>query len=233
MTSRQPKPFQLHVADELLGQTRTKLENARFPDGLQNSGWNEGTPTSEIRKLRDFWLSSYDWKTEEEKINSEMPQFKMEVPVVGWGDIELHFAHIRSERSDAIPLLFIHGCKYAKMKSKLLKHFPGPGHFLEARKLVPLLTGPQDPKTPAFHVMCVAYIVFVPLIMKACLPFLDLGSHTIQKGGVSNTLRLRNHSITLCLPLVMTAMWLKGGTSVVSCHVSLGRHIRTVVARFL
>jgi len=110
MATRAPNPFKLNVADELLRDTRTKLENARFPDELQNAGWEDGTPTTEIRKLRDFWLNSYDWKTEEKKINAEMPQFKLDVPVAGWGEIELHFVHKRSDRSDAIPLLFIHGC---------------------------------------------------------------------------------------------------------------------------
>jgi len=111
MTATQvPSPFELNVPDELLRETRTKLENARFPDELENAGWEDGTSTTEIRRLRDFWLNSYDWKAEEKKINAEMAQFKLNVPVAGWGEIGLHFVHKRSDRSDAIPLLFIHGC---------------------------------------------------------------------------------------------------------------------------
>ena len=102
--------FQIHVSDELLRATRTKLENARFPDELENIGWEDGTPLAEIRKLRDFWLNSYDWRAEEAKINSELPQFKLKVTVTGWDHVELHFVHKRSSRPDAIPLLFIHGC---------------------------------------------------------------------------------------------------------------------------
>ena len=136
MATRTPRPFQLNVADDLLQQTRKKLENARFPDVLQNAGWEDGTPTAEIRKLRDFWLNSYNWKTEELRINNEMPQFKLEVPVTGWGEIELHFAHKRSNRSDAIPLLFIHGCIHV-CDWTLLMVFQGPVTFWRCEKSFP------------------------------------------------------------------------------------------------
>jgi hypothetical protein len=136
METRAPKPFELNVADELLRETRTKLVNSRFPDDLENAGWEDGTPTTEIRKLRDFWLNAYDWKTEEKKINAEMPQFKMGVPVAGWGEIEIHFVHKRSGRSDAIPLLFIHGCghSYALL---LLMDFQGRVTFWRRAKSFP------------------------------------------------------------------------------------------------
>lgn len=110
MRTASGEAFQINVSDELLSATRAKLANARFPDELEDNGWEDGTPTAEIRKLRDFWLQSYDWRTEEAKINSELPQFKLKVPVLGWDTVELHFVHKRSARSDAVPLLFLHGC---------------------------------------------------------------------------------------------------------------------------
>jgi Epoxide hydrolase N terminus len=103
-----PESFKINVSDELLRVTRIKLESARFPDELRDVGWQDGTPTSEIKPLRDFWLESYNWKAEEEKINEELPQFQMEVPVAGWDRIRLHFVHKRSTRPDAIPLIDIH-----------------------------------------------------------------------------------------------------------------------------
>jgi hypothetical protein len=107
-----PRPFKVSVTDELLSKTREKLASARFPDELEDIGWQDGTPTSEIRRLTKFWLNSYDWKTEEAKINAELPQFKLDVPVTDWDQIELHFVHKKSSRPDAIPLLFIHGCNH-------------------------------------------------------------------------------------------------------------------------
>jgi Epoxide hydrolase N terminus len=104
------EPFKIHVSDELLALTRSKLEAARFPDQLTDTEWEDGPPSFEIKRLRDYWLSSYDWREEEKKINEELPQFKLKVPVKGWGEIDLHFVHKRSSRTDATPLLFTHGC---------------------------------------------------------------------------------------------------------------------------
>ena len=112
MTRDSGEPFQINVSDELLQATRAKLAGARFPDELEDIGWEDGTPTAEIRKLRDFWLDSYDWRAEEAKINSELPQFKLNVPVTGWDTVDLHFVHKQSPRNDAVPLLFIHGCNH-------------------------------------------------------------------------------------------------------------------------
>lgn len=52
--------------------------------------------------------------------------------------VPLHFVHHRSSRSDAIPLLFIHGW---------------PGSFLEVKNLLEPLTNPCDASLPAFHVV--------------------------------------------------------------------------------
>jgi hypothetical protein len=65
MTRVSGEPFQINVSDELLHATGAKLAGARFSDELEDIGWEDGTPTAEIRKLRDFRLESYDWRAEE------------------------------------------------------------------------------------------------------------------------------------------------------------------------
>jgi hypothetical protein len=44
----------------------------------------------------------------EAKLN-ELPNFKTNVTVDGFGDIDLHFLHQPSSTPDAVPLLFVHG----------------------------------------------------------------------------------------------------------------------------
>lgn len=56
----------------------------------------------------------------------------------GFDELEIHFVHQRSQRANAIPLLFIHGW---------------PGSYYEVLKLLPFLTDPKDPNEPAFHVV--------------------------------------------------------------------------------
>lgn len=52
--------------------------------------------------------------------------------------VPLHFVHHRSDRADAIPLLFIHGW---------------PGSFLEVSHIIANLTHPPNASVPAFHVV--------------------------------------------------------------------------------
>lgn len=70
-----------------------------------------------------FWRESYDWRTEEARLN-EMPQFKTSIDVDGFGALDIHFVHSTSSVSSAIPLLFLHGW---------------PGSFFEIRKALPEL----------------------------------------------------------------------------------------------
>ena len=64
--------------------------------------------------------------------------FTRAVDVDGFGVLDLHYVHQRSARPNAIPLLLVHGW---------------PGTFLEVEKILPLLTTPDDPAAPAFHVV--------------------------------------------------------------------------------
>jgi hypothetical protein len=44
MSFQQPTPFTINIDDSILKLTKEKLQEARFPDELQNVGW-EGAPT--------------------------------------------------------------------------------------------------------------------------------------------------------------------------------------------
>ncbi|GAO49176.1 alpha/beta-hydrolase [Saitoella complicata NRRL Y-17804] len=131
------RPFTISIPDSFLDLTRQKLLLTRFPDELESSGWEYGIPLSMVQNLRDYWLEKYDWRKEEAKMN-ELENFKMRVPVIEHDTLDVHFVHRRSSRVDAIPLLFVHGW---------------PGNFTEVTKILPLLTEPQDPSLPAFHVV--------------------------------------------------------------------------------
>jgi len=133
MAGGAPRPFKLHVSDELLNQTKKKLDSARFPDDIAD-GWEDGTPSSEVRRLRDYWLGSYDWRSEETRINEELPQYKQTIDVTDWGSLDLHFVHKKSNRPGALPLIFIHGCNLPTLLSMI-------SYVSRAR---PLLRGSQN-----------------------------------------------------------------------------------------
>jgi pimeloyl-ACP methyl ester carboxylesterase len=96
----------------------------------------DGTPVSEVERLKNHWLNNYDWRTHEAKIN-ELPQFTMPIDVDDFGEMTIHFVHKRSSAENAIPLIFIHGW---------------PGSFHEVQKILPLLTDPPTGEQ-AFHVV--------------------------------------------------------------------------------
>ena len=54
--------------------------------------------------------ATLDWRAAEEKIN-ELPMFKRDIEVEGFGSLNMHYVHQRSEVESAIPLLLCHGCE--------------------------------------------------------------------------------------------------------------------------
>jgi hypothetical protein len=87
-----------------------KLKLTRFPDELENAGWEYGAPLADIRRLVERWQNGYDWKEHEAQINAELPQFTRDIEVVGRGTLNIHYVHKKSEVPNAIPLIFVHEC---------------------------------------------------------------------------------------------------------------------------
>ncbi|KAI0629893.1 alpha/beta-hydrolase [Trametes polyzona] len=135
------KPFTLAVPQEEVDYLQAKLALTRLPDELDGAGWAYGAPLADVRRLVARWREGFDWRAAEARIN-ELTMFVRPVEVEGWGALEVHYVHQRSEVSGALPLLFVHGW---------------PGSFLEVRKILPLLTAASvDGEHPSFHVVAVS-----------------------------------------------------------------------------
>ncbi|TFK97446.1 Alpha/Beta hydrolase protein [Pterulicium gracile] len=130
--------FSIDIPDAKLQQLQAKLKLATLPDELDDAGWDYGAPLSDIKRLVNHWKSGYSWRDAEADLNAKFPQFTTDIDVEGFGSLNIHFVHKKSERVDAIPLLFLHGW---------------PGCFLEVSKILPLLTAPASEHEPAFHVV--------------------------------------------------------------------------------
>jgi len=103
------KPFTIEIPPAKIDKLRQKLSLAEFPDELEGSGWDLGCPLADIKRLTKAW-EQWDWRQAEKKLNA-YPQFHMDIDVDGFGTLDIHFLLQRSEAKDAIPLLFVHGCK--------------------------------------------------------------------------------------------------------------------------
>ena len=105
----------------------------------------------DVKRFVDHWRNKFDWREHERKIN-ELPNYEVKVEVDGFGSVDMHFLHQKSDVKGAIPLLFCHGW---------------PGSFLEVSKALPLLKG-GDGK-PAFHVVAPSmpnYVFSGPMLKK-------------------------------------------------------------------
>ncbi len=139
-------PFQIHIADSAIEQLQQKLAATVFPNELDGAGWDYGAPLADITRLVARWRSGYDWRKQEALMNSRMPQFTRDIHVDGFGNLNIHYVHQKSAVEGAIPLLFVHGCKYPSIivvayitEVLNLEHFEhslGPGSFLEVQKIL-------------------------------------------------------------------------------------------------
>lgn len=105
-------PFQINVPQSSIDSLNEKLSLSKFPDRVDFSDdWDFGAPLGDVKRLTEYWRDRFDWKEHEERLNS-LPQFTTNIPVDGFGDLNIHFIHQKSTHPDSIPLLFCHGCRF-------------------------------------------------------------------------------------------------------------------------
>ncbi|PQE07181.1 Epoxide hydrolase protein [Rutstroemia sp. NJR-2017a BVV2] len=126
------RPFKIDIPDASLERLHKKLELADFPEEPE-AGPDYGATVSDVKRLAAYWKDGFDWKKQEAKLN-ELPHFKTMVEVDGFGELDMHFLHQKSNVPGAIPLLLWNS---------------GPGSFLEVTHLLPLLKDSVD--GPSFH----------------------------------------------------------------------------------
>jgi pimeloyl-ACP methyl ester carboxylesterase len=122
----------MHVPDQVLIDLRRRLAETKWPDQIPGTTWEYGADIKKVRELADYWQNNYDWRAQEAKIN-QFDQFITEID-----GQQIYFIHQRSPRSDAIPLMLIHGW---------------PGSIVEFLSLIEPLTDPKDKNSPAFDVI--------------------------------------------------------------------------------
>lgn len=97
----EPRPFEVHVPDEVIDDLRDRLAHTRFLDDSPRR-MPSGMTSGYLRELVGSWLA-WDWRAREEWLNRH-PQFLARV-----GDTDVHFAHLRAADPHAPALLVMHG----------------------------------------------------------------------------------------------------------------------------
>jgi pimeloyl-ACP methyl ester carboxylesterase len=97
------QPYTINIPQADLDDLRDRLRKTRWPSQVPGQGWTRGLPVDHAKTLVDRWLTTYDWRAWEAKLNQQ-PQFTTEID-----GQTIHFLHVRSERENAFPLILCHG----------------------------------------------------------------------------------------------------------------------------
>ncbi|AIQ68949.1 epoxide hydrolase family protein [Paenibacillus graminis] len=117
------EPFHIHVSNEILDDLQYKLHHIRWPDELENSGWDRGTDLSYLKSLVSYWRDHYDWRAQESMLN-RFSQFRSNID-----GIDVHFVHERGKGPNPLPIILTHGW---------------PDSYLRYQKIIPLLSDPAS-----------------------------------------------------------------------------------------
>ncbi|RAH51141.1 epoxide hydrolase family protein [Aspergillus brunneoviolaceus CBS 621.78] len=166
----QVQPFHVDLAarvPRMLEQIRsTKLPAQPV---YVNTGNAHGITLDDLKSFQQEWLKDFDWKTEQKKIN-KFNQYTTTIE-----DLTIHFVHEKSNSSDAIPLLLLHGW---------------PGSFLEFAPIIDELTAQATTATGKK----VAFDVIVP-----SLPGFAFSSVPRVNWTIADTARVFNTLLTQVL----------------------------------
>jgi pimeloyl-ACP methyl ester carboxylesterase len=117
----QIEKFIINIPDTTLTDLKQRLDATRWPDEIEDVGWESGSSLSYMKSLTDYWRNGFDWRRQETALN-QLPQYRITLD-----DFHIHFVHARGNGPAPLPLILTHGW---------------PGSFVEMTKLIPRLADP-------------------------------------------------------------------------------------------
>ncbi len=115
------RPFRVETPEAELEALRDRIGATRWPHKELVEDRSQGVQSAAIRRLADYWVSEYDWRDCEARLNA-LPQFKTDID-----GVDIHFLHVKSPHENALPLIMTHGW---------------PGSVIELLEVVGPLTDP-------------------------------------------------------------------------------------------
>ena len=115
------RPFQVSFPETELTELRRRVAATRWPEPETVSDDSQGAPLAMMQDLARYWATDYDWRPCQARLN-DLPHFITEID-----GLDIHFIHVRSRHSGALPLIVTHGW---------------PGSPIEQLKIIGPLTDP-------------------------------------------------------------------------------------------
>lgn len=128
-----------------------RLKRTRWPDEVENTGWDYGTNLGYMKELAEYWQHKYDWRKQEAELN-RFALFTAKIK-----GTEFHFIHERGRGPNPTPIILFHGWhdsiyRYLKLIPMLTdpaKYGGDPNDSFDV--VVPSLIGFSSTKTPSDH----------------------------------------------------------------------------------
>ena len=102
-----PAPFEVALPDAVLDDLKARLANTRWPDELDQAGWDYGANLNYMKELVEYWKDGFDWRAAEGKINA-FPQFTAPITAENGETVDIHFIHETGSGANPPPLLLMH-----------------------------------------------------------------------------------------------------------------------------
>ena len=116
------KKYEISVPKSTLNEIYKKVRNFPWSAAQNMNGWEYGTNLNYLKNISKYWITKYNWKKFENKINS-FKNYKTKVE-----DINLHFIFEKSKNPNSKQLLLLHGW---------------PGSITEFLDIIPRLAHPE------------------------------------------------------------------------------------------
>src|SRR4051795_10302475 len=101
-------PFRIEVPSADVDALRAAIARTRWPDQVDDAGWDYGTELGYLQELVAYWADGFDWRAREALLNS-LPQHRAELDAPGFEGFGLHFVHQPGVGPSPLPLLLAHG----------------------------------------------------------------------------------------------------------------------------
>ncbi|RDW86741.1 epoxide hydrolase family protein [Aspergillus mulundensis] len=130
-----PSSFRVAVPDEQLSEFKTLVRLSKIaPQTYENLQEDRqyGVTHEWMSTMKEEWVNRFDWRAVEEQVNC-FPQYTTEIE-----GLTIHFAALFSEKTDAIPIVLLHGW---------------PGSYFEFLPLLQLFKDEYSPSTLPYHLI--------------------------------------------------------------------------------
>lgn len=147
-----PKRIEIKYNKETIQNMLALIRDAPLPNNAPvdtSDPWKLGIEIEYLKKLKAMFLSEWNWDVLEKKI-AKFENYLVHYEHEG-NALDLHYVHVRSQRSDAIPLILLHGwpgtnyrpCCGVTASDRTI------GTFFEFHKVIEPLINPASPELPA------------------------------------------------------------------------------------